>query len=1440
MVAQLRLEVDEVAGPDRWRWVLTRPHGNGPGGRVLASHRVRLDRRHPAYEAFTDLPAYLRRHAAPDIRADREAEIVREVGTWIAEEVLGPVAPALVAAAPAVVRVVVPPAARRLLFTPLEMARVGGRPIALRNVSLVMEFADAPTVGRARRGDAGPIRVLALFSQPEGSRALNLRRERLALTRLFDEARRAGHRVELRTLQYGVTRERLRAVLARPEGWDVLHLSGHGAPGELLLETDDGRPDRVPEADLTDLLAGARGVRLVSLSACWSATLAANEQRRLLDLPLVEPSPDESAPKRRPVAATATELVDRLGCAVLAMRYPVEDGYAIALAQRLYRSLLFDGRPLPRALAIALTQLAERAERGERAELPGVDAESAARPGALRAMTPALFGAPAATLTLTTGRSRAKAPPAAATRLPDPPARFVGRVALLARASAALAPGSGRGGVLLHGMPGVGKTACAWELAATHDHAFDHVLWFEAPEPRADGDVDAGAALADLTLRLERALGATDLVPLPAAHERFERFDAILARVSRRLSGSRLLLVLDRVDALLTASGDWRDRRWAGLLDALAPPGGASRLIVTARTPPVGAALRAEPVPLLSPDEVLLLARELPQLARLVDGRMPGLEARAARRWGTALLDMARGHPGLLELIDAHASDPDRLARVPTTAGRAWAEAGGPRAGFLTGGAPTGEPATDEADYLRVLHGWADSIVDQLPPTHVDLFHLLCCLEQDDRTRPTVEHIWPVLRDQRGHRKEPLDEGLRALTAGGLLTVRPGLAADAAPFEVQSTVADQGRARAGPAFRRQVDELSAGYWMTVFRMAWQREGTEAQHAALTGPLIARAGLSAAPYLIRLRDWSTAEALLEAVLQRDQARPTLARVMPVLRRLAALSAAADSGAPRSGALTRAVAALDQTTAERQARARLARAEEDGDQAAVASASSALAGLCVRAGRFDEALAHAEAAIVAGRRARSGAWTQLHLEAQRLRVLADQGRATEVLAVVDELRGRMSALPREPVGAEAVTWWESWEELHDTAQRAAVTAGAWQRAIGYGDAVHASKRARGAPAPDLAEARFPSYMPLLRLGREAEALELLESCRAVFEAAGDPMWLGEVFGALANVEDARGHGRVAIDRERDALRYAYRAGVPAVIVVGHVNLGTYLKVHAGDAAGATAHHCAAALLAARIQGRSAEALQALAGDLAEFGDAARLPLNIDELAARVAEVPGVDLGRLLARLVPDPAELRRALTAVVDEARAQAGRREDSAALTEAVWGMVWEPLVAALVAAGRGNSAAGVKLRQRLAQLDALAPNFTPLAAVLRRLLDGDRSPAVLTGLSALDAPVARRALDALAGRVSVPVELWPAMHLGLPLGNIVAAAAGEATMAEAAREAVDDFRASPPLAPIVQPLDRILAGARDAALATRLVQPMHRALVAAVLHYLNTVESRGG
>ena len=607
-MVELRLEVLDFEGLARWRWVLT-----GAGGAFLADHEVRLDAGCWQFEAFADLLGYVGWHAAPDRFAEDEARIVGELGEWVGSEVFGPVAAAMVRVRPATVRAIIPNEARALWFRPLELAHVAGSPVAVQDVTLVMQPSPDDSDAAAGTGPAGVpagerLRVLGLFSLPEGGQPLNLRRERYSLVRLIRGIAAEGKAADVRVLQYGVTRERLRAVLEEAEGWDVIHISGHGAPGELLLEDAAGRPDRVPAADLADMLDLARErVSLVTVAACWSAALTAAEQRRLLGLPVPVPVPvpdqpaaaqaaasepggagnrrdqDNAEPTRPgsdltqpgPVShgadtrhavdggggfasgALATELAGRLGCAVLAMRYPVGDDFAIALAGRLYELLAAKGQPLPRAVGMALRQL-----------MTGPD--GAAWP-ALSVATPALFGGRAVNLRLAApARARARLDDAGEydvgslklAGFPPQPARFVGRTGVMARASAALAAGSGVPGVLLHGMPGGGKTACALELAYTHEDSFDRLVWFKAP----DEGQDIRGALAGFALTMEVGLPGFQMTDVLADEGRLAAF---LPRLTELLRQRRVLIVVDNAESLLTGGGEWRDRRWGQVIGAL-------------------------------------------------------------------------------------------------------------------------------------------------------------------------------------------------------------------------------------------------------------------------------------------------------------------------------------------------------------------------------------------------------------------------------------------------------------------------------------------------------------------------------------------------------------------------------------------------------------------------------------------------------------------------------------------------------------------------------------------------------------------------------------------------------------------------------------------------------------------------------------------------------
>ncbi len=278
----LRLEARDFENLTRWRWVLI----DEADGAEVAAHKVRLNTTDWQFEAFHDLHQHLTWHVAPDRRGVDDTRIVAEVGEWIGTQVLGPIASELASRARrrhVTVRVVVPARATELLLAPLELAHVGGRLLAVQDVTLVMQ--PGPD---AEAGEPAPrerLRVLGLFSLFEGGQPLNLRRERQSLVTLIRDIAKAGKAADVRVLQYGVTHDLLRDLLAEGESWGIIHISGHGAPGELLLETADGRPDRVTAPQLANLLMATRErVRLITVAACWSAAESVADQAAATDL----------------------------------------------------------------------------------------------------------------------------------------------------------------------------------------------------------------------------------------------------------------------------------------------------------------------------------------------------------------------------------------------------------------------------------------------------------------------------------------------------------------------------------------------------------------------------------------------------------------------------------------------------------------------------------------------------------------------------------------------------------------------------------------------------------------------------------------------------------------------------------------------------------------------------------------------------------------------------------------------------------------------------------------------------------------------------------------------------------------------------------------------------------------------------------------------------
>src|SRR5262249_16355444 len=141
------------------------------------------------------------------------------------------------------------------------------------------------------------------------------------------------------------------------------------------------------------------------------------------------------------------------------------------------------------------------------------------------------------------------------------------------------APESGKSGVLFHGMAGAGKSACALELAYTHEQAFERLIWHKAP----DEDHDITMALNDFALTLEGALPRLAFVAKLAGPRAFASF---LPQLTSFVARYRVLIVLDNAESLLSSGGAWRDPRWGELIDALSEHEGYGRLVITTRTRP--------------------------------------------------------------------------------------------------------------------------------------------------------------------------------------------------------------------------------------------------------------------------------------------------------------------------------------------------------------------------------------------------------------------------------------------------------------------------------------------------------------------------------------------------------------------------------------------------------------------------------------------------------------------------------------------------------------------------------------------------------------------------------------------------------------------------------------------------------------------------------------
>jgi tetratricopeptide (TPR) repeat protein len=1210
-MSELRLTLENYRGDRRWRWVLS-----DGDGRYLADHEVDLSSDPVRAAAAFDLTEYLQIYASPDRRQEDERRLVAEMAEWIGQTLLGPdIGETIlkVAAPPVAVRVVLPQEAERIAFLPLDLAHARGRPLTLSGVRFIFEVeGERPPVGLPI-GDR--LRILALFSLPPAGSPLNLRRERQMLRLLVRKLTGSrGLAVDLRILQYGVTRADLREALEDGEGWDVIHFSGHGLAGTLVLESPDGAADLVSSTEIATMMreTGER-LKLVLLSACHSAagsihqTLTgigvASSQRREEALSV------EAARGRESTAAPAVAraLASQLDCAVLAMRYAVEDEFAANLAEAVYEGMFDKKQSLPQAVQLAL---------GRVLKIDAGDGAGAGQASPLSLATPALFGSKAVGLKLVPPEGRSTIPDSRLAYFRPEPAYFVGRVTAMTRASATLAPHSTGSGVLFHGMAGAGKTACALELAYHHSAAnrFRSFVWYEAPVAGADISI----ALRDFALAMELQVPGLEMVHVV---DKLETFQAWLPRLTKILAEYGVLVVIDNLEGLLNQDGEWRDRRWALLLEALLRPGGLSRLVLTSRIlPNTLSGLETIAVHSLPLSEAVLLMRELPNLRRLLDGTA------SDRELVRNTLRLVQGHPKLIHLADALAADRERLASHLRHAEGYSSEL--KRKAFFE----TGESSYEMEEFTDTLHRWTRGIADTLPDTVQICFQFMCAVEESDRESAVLRPNWTDLW-HRLHQTAPpvdFDEALELLAKAGLVEKLEEDEAGKFTIGIHPGVAEAGRHSTTPEFERAVDTELAATWVAWMRRAQKDYGK----IAAAGKVIARAALAAFPYLRRLRDWQTAGRLLDTMITYDKSSSVVAAALPMAREVLEAVKGGPDESPASGAVARLLLLGGQPTeAEDLLKYALAQTVKQKRFDIAARLSTIMITLLRSSGRLKDALAASNRQARYSKLARLERWNQISYIGSKLQIMNDLGENSKVLRRVVKLRKEMATLDHSPQPTETVRSWNVREVVLDAGREAALNLGQWEQALDFNAEVRESKRQRAAPPLDQATAMFNDYGPLLMLGNHDDARRMLLYCREIFEAEKAIGPLGKVYGALAAVEDRAGHFDKALHFQKAAIRLLYIQPEPTPIAIAQTDLAAYIVKNSGDLRESLAHRVSAAFLDfVTLRGVALNKVINLVEVLETLGEGseALLPSDYEDLCQTVAKTEGVKFRELVLRL------------------------------------------------------------------------------------------------------------------------------------------------------------------------------------------------------------------
>jgi hypothetical protein len=399
-----------------------------------------------------------------------------------------------------------------------EIAEAGGSPLVLhRNIALYRLVGGLGTAPAHKV--RGPLRLLVAIGSPETQHAelLDYEAELARIVAAVEPARARGQGgAYVRVLNEASLAAICAALSEDPEGFHVLHLSCHARPGELLLETADGRPDLVTARRLLDegVPAGA-DLPMVVLSGC-STGLAARQERlhpgAAAQAPPASGPTDPDGPRLKQddgdeeqdgggeaaLGSFAAELVAAGVPVVLAMQASVTDRYATTLAAEFYRRLASGATPDP-LLALAG---ARRAAERDRQKLPPVSPLRGPAEWATPALTTRALRLPLFNRREPFGPVHPpQAPVLAEGVVVREVGDFVGRRAEMREARRVLA--GAKTGLVLHGIGGVGKSSLAAEVLRSLGGDAGLVV------SRA-GPVSVDDVLGEIGARLHQAATATE------------------------------------------------------------------------------------------------------------------------------------------------------------------------------------------------------------------------------------------------------------------------------------------------------------------------------------------------------------------------------------------------------------------------------------------------------------------------------------------------------------------------------------------------------------------------------------------------------------------------------------------------------------------------------------------------------------------------------------------------------------------------------------------------------------------------------------------------------------------------------------------------------------------------------------------------------------------